>query len=541
MVQGTILAAASIIAKIIGLVYRIPLTGILGDEGNSYYSTANDIYTIILLISSFSLPMAISKLMAERIEKGEYRNANRVFICAVRFAVVAGLGLSLITYVFSGVLTKYVLHFELAKYGLRVIAPAILVFAITGTFRGFFQGLGTMVPTAVSQILEQIINAVVSVVCAGLMLRYGLKVARQMQNPSLAPAWAAAGGNFGTVVSVTVAMLFMMIVYARYRKVFAKQVRQDHTGQMEASGAIYTVLMQTLWPIVLSTVLYNISTVLDQGIFSSVLGKQGYAQQQYAVIWGIYVGKFRVLMNVPLSLASCLGPAIVPSLAGDMSKRDRKDASRKISMAIRYTMLLTIPCAFGLAALGGPVITMLFHPETGVPLAAGIMQAGALMIITYALSTLTTSILQGLGHLKEPLINCGIALVIHVIFLFFLLRSANLNIYAVIYSNVIFALVVCVLNALTIRRYLGYRQEYVRTFILPTIAAVIMAFGTYLVYRFFNLFAGNTISVIIAILAGAFIYAVGLVAFHVFTVDEIAAMPKGKSIIRFFRKMGLLR
>ena len=111
LVQGSILAAASIIAKVIGLIYRIPLNNILGDIGVSYYSTANEIYSIILMISSFSLPLAVSKLMSERIHKGEMRNANRVFLCAVRFAVVTGAALSLITYIFAGVLSKYVMNF----------------------------------------------------------------------------------------------------------------------------------------------------------------------------------------------------------------------------------------------------------------------------------------------------------------------------------------------------------------------------------------------------------------------------------------------
>ena len=139
LVQGTILAAASIIAKIIGLIYRIPLYNILGDVGNSYYSTANEIYSIILMISSFSLPLAVSRLMSERIQKGEMRNAYKVFLCAMRFAVISGGILALITYAFSGVLTRQIMNLEYAKYGLKVLAPAILIFAITGTFRGFFQ------------------------------------------------------------------------------------------------------------------------------------------------------------------------------------------------------------------------------------------------------------------------------------------------------------------------------------------------------------------------------------------------------------------
>ena len=541
LVQGSILAAAAIIAKIIGLIYRVPLTNILGDSGNSYYSTANEIYSIILMISSFSLPLAISRMMAERINKGEYRNAKRVFICAMRFAVVSGAAMALLTFALAGVFTKYVMNFELAKFGLRVIAPAILIFAITGTFRGFFQGLGTMVPTAASQVIEQIVNAILSIVCAGLMFSYGSSLAAKEGNDLLAPAWGAAGANFGTVGSVTVALVFMMFMYVSYRGSFDKKVRQDTTAHRESSIQIYRALFLTILPIILSTLIYNISFVLDQGIFNAILKGQGYTEKQYSIIWGIYSGKFRVLQNVVLSLASSIGPAIVPSLTASVSSKNRKEAISKIDASIRFTMIFSIPCAFGLGALGGPIITMLFHPESGLPLSAGIMQVGAVVIILYALSTLTTSILQGMGKFREPLINCAIALVLHVIVLFVMLRELDLNIYGVLISNIFFALLVCILNAVCINKHLGYRQEVFKTFFIPLVASAIMAFSVYGIYSLLHIFLGVSVSVVFAIIAGVFIYGFVLIVFKGITAEEIASLPKGKTILRLIRRTGLLK
>ncbi len=541
LVQGSILAVAAIIAKIIGMVYRIPLTNILGDTGNSYYSTANEIYSIILMISSFSLPLAVSRLMAERIQKGEYRNANKVFLCAMRLAVLGGGLMALFTWVFAGVITKYLMNFEYAKYGLRVIAPAILIFAITGTFRGFFQGFGTMVPTAISQVIEQIVNAVLSVVCAALMFNYGMSLTQAGGSDQLGPAWGAAGGTFGTVGSVTVALIVMMVMYTSYRRTFNGMIRKDHTAHRESNAQIYSLLLATILPIIFSTLIYNISTVLDQGIFNAILKSQGYSEQQYAIIWGIYTGKFRVLMNVVLALASSIGPAIVPSMTNAIAANSRREAVSKVQMGIRFTMLFSIPCAFGLAALGGPVIEMLFHPENGMPLSVGIMQAGAPMIILYALSTLSTSILQGMGKLKEPLIHCAIALGIHLVALFVMLRQFNLNIYAVIYANTIFALIVCLMNAMTISRTLRYRQEIYKTFFIPTVSSAIMAFAAYGVYALFHRFLGVSIATILGILTGVIIYAVAMIAFRGITAREIAQMPKGTVILRIFRKLGLLR
>lgn len=542
LVQGSILAVASIIAKIIGMIYRFPLTNTLGNEGNSYYSTANEVYNIVLMISSFSLPLAVSKLVSERIHKGEFKNAHRVFLCAMRFALIAGGALALLTYVFAGVITKYVLSIELAVYALRVLAPAIFVFAIVGVFRGFFQGYSNMTPTAVSQVIEQIVNAIFTVVCANIMYSYGVSLAQENGNELLGPAWGAAGGTFGTVVSITVAMLFMMFVYTVQKSTLKRQMRRDVTTHLESERAIYRTMILTIIPIVLSTLIYNISNVADQGVFNKVLLSQGYTEKQYTSIWGIYSGQFHVLMNVPLSLASCLAPSVVPSLTAAMARGDRGDARRKIRTSVRFTMIITIPCAVGMAALAKPILTMLYPSlETGRPLAVGIMQAGALLIILYAFSTLTTGILQGLGKLQTPLINNAAALVIHFILLYVMLTAGNLNIYAVVWSNICFALIVSVLNAIAIARFLHYRQEWKRTFLIPVIVSIIMGAAAYLVYQLFHLVFGNTISVLFAILAGVATYGIGLISFKGITVEEIAALPKGHLIVRLLRKTGLVR
>lgn len=542
LVQGSILAAASIIAKIIGMIYRIPLTNVLGDEGNSYYSTANEIYNIVLMISSFGLPLAVSKLVSERIHKGEHRNAHRVFLCAVRFAVFTGGLLALLTYALAGVITKYMLSYELAVYGLRVLAPAILIFAIVGTFRGYFQGYSNMVPTAISQVIEQIVNAIVTLVCANIMFRYGMELAKENGNASYGPAWGAAGGTFGTVASITVAMLFMMLIYALEKPTIRKLVRRDRNKRLEPTVNIYHALLVTILPIVLSTLVYNISNVVDQGVFNKVLAGQGYTQAQYGTIWGIYSGKFRVLMNVPLSLASCLSPSVVPSLTAAMAQGDLHDARQKVRTSLRFTMIITIPCAIGMAVLAEPILTLLYpSTKTGMPLAVGIMQAGALMIILYAISTLTTGILQGLGQLQTPLINNCIALALHFILLYVLLTIGNLNIYAVVWSNVFFAFVVCILNAIASRRFLHYHQEVLRTFIIPGIVSAIMGAAAFLIYSLFHAFAGNTVSTIMGILAGVLVYGIGMVSFKGITAEEIAVLPKGHAILRLIRKMGLLR
>ena len=180
-----------VITKIIGAVYRVPLVNIMGDTGMGYYGVAFQIYAIALTLTSYSLPLAVSKLVSARVAVGQYRNAYKVFRGALAFAITVGGTAALIIFFGAGFIASELMAMSLSAYALRVLAPCILVVALLGVFRGFFQGNGSMIPTAFSQVLEQIVNAVVSVLGAYLLLKAG----RAASDGSLGYAFAAAGGN----------------------------------------------------------------------------------------------------------------------------------------------------------------------------------------------------------------------------------------------------------------------------------------------------------------------------------------------------------
>lgn len=544
LVQGTILAAASIFAKIIGMIYRVPLTHILGDEGNAYYGSANSIYSILLMISTFSLPLAVSRLVSERLHKGQLKNAQRVFHCAMKFAVVCGGVIAALTFLLADVITGGIMKVDNAAMALRVLAPAIFIFAIAGVYRGYFQGFETMMPTAVSQVIEQIVNAVVSVAAAGILFNYGLSIADG--DTSRAAAMGAAGGTSGTVVSVTVALLFLMVIYYSNQKRMRRRIARDTTKKLDSDKAIYRAIIVTILPVVFSTLIYNLSPTLDQAFFNTILAGQGYTEEQYNTIYGIYLGKFYVLMNVPLALASCLAPSVVPALTAAMVDGDFTDARIKVRNTMRYTMILTIPCAVGMAALASPIMHLVFNDTHMLP--AGIMQAGALMIVLFSISTLTTSILQGMGKMKDPLRNSAIALVIHIVALVILLKQFRLNIYGVVYANTLFAFIICVLNAMAIKRHLHYRQELRKTFLIPLISSGIMGLAAYAVHWVINTllnyifidFASNAIATVLAIVAGAAVYLFLLIKLRGIRQREIAEMPKGQMMVSILKKIHFL-
>ena len=172
VIQGSILAMAGIVVRIIGMLYRMPLNDIIGKQGNGYYTSAFNVYNILLILSSYSMPVAVSKLVSARLARGEYKNCSRILKAALLYATLAG-GIASAALWFGADLFAQLIKTPFSRYALKTMAPTIWIMAYLGVLRGYFQGTGTMVPTAVSQILEQIVNAVVSVVAAGILFGVG--------------------------------------------------------------------------------------------------------------------------------------------------------------------------------------------------------------------------------------------------------------------------------------------------------------------------------------------------------------------------------
>ncbi len=543
LVQGSILAAASIISRIIGLLYRLPMTNIIGDTGNNYYSCAFEIYNIMLIISSYSLPLAVSKLVSARMAKRKRRQAYQVLKGSLLFAVIAGTAVALIVYLGAEFFTT-ALQTPLSVFALKVLAPVLVVVAILGVLRGFFQGMGSMMPSAVSQIIEQIVNAIVSVWAAYVLFQYGSKVGEVLGDPEkYGAAYGAAGGTLGTNLGAVSALLFMLLVFFVYMHVFKKKMKRERNVKVDSFAYTMKILIITIIPVLLSTTIYNISGIIDQGLFKNIAVLQGAATEEIDVWWGVFSGKYKVLINVPISIASAMAASSVPALSASYADGDNESVCNQINAAMRFIMVIALPCAVGLAVLARPIFMLLFHGtiET-LDLATSMMVLGSVAVVFYSMSTLSNGLLQGIDRLRVPVKNAAIALVAHIVVLIALMLFFRLNIYAVVIANAFFAFLVCVLNSIDIARHTGYRQEIKKTFVIPAVCSAIMGVITYFVYQgLYALCKSNVISLIIAFIIAVLVYGVTLLLFKGLSESEILKFPKGRLLVKAAKKLHLLK
>lgn len=532
IVQAGILAAAGIISRIIGLLYRSPLERIIGDEGNGYYGAAYNFYLIILLVSSYSIPTAISKVISGRLALKEYKNAHRIFQCALIYVVIVGGAASL--FAFFG--AKFLVR-QNTVVVLQVFAPTIFFSGILGVLRGYFQAHKSMLQTSVSQIVEQILNAVVSILAAYLLMQ-----TVRDQSETIQAVYGAMGSALGTGISVIISLLFMYWMYRLNRDMFKKRIKYDNSRKQLSYSKIFKIILLMVTPIILSTFIYNCTTSLNQKIFETIYATiKHVSDKDIATMYGVFSGKAVVLSNIPIAIATAMSAAMIPTVSGTYETGNIRGTNQKIGEAIHVTMLISIPSAVGLFVLAKPIINCLFNAKDTADLAARLLQCICITVIFYGLSTLTNGVLQGIGKVNVPVTNAAIAVIIQTVVIVPVLYFTELGLYALCIAMVVYSLSMCILNGIAVRRILGYRQKILRTFILPLISSLIMGgFVSLTYFGLYQLIKSNTICLFASIFVGGIVYFITSILLGVISENDLRKFPKGNVLVRGVKKLGIM-
>lgn len=527
--QAGILAAAGIICRLIGLIYRVPLANILKDEGNGYYSTAYNIYTIVLLLASYSIPSAISKLMAGKLEQREYKNAQRIFYCALMYVGSVGIIASL--FLFFG--ADFLLEGKAALV-LRAFAPTILIYGFLGVLRGFFQAHKSMTQTSVSQIFEQILNACVSVGAAYWFMK-----------KFEAPEYGAVGSALGTLAGVVTALLVMLWAYHINRNIIHKRIARDKCNALDSYGDIFKSMLFIVTPIILSTFIYNFNITLNNNLFTNIaMSHYGMTEQQSYAMFGIYSGKAVLLSDVPVALASAMSAALIPVVSGAFVREGRKAAGERVEVAVQTTMLFAIPAAVGMFTLAEPILDLLFSFETAqdLQMAVILLRMMTVSIAFYSLSTVSNGILQGIGKVNRPVIHAAIALAVQTVVVVGLLLGTKLGIYALPIAFIVYALLMSILNQLSVRKELGCRIRMIPVFIKPLISALVMGGAAYLIYTVvYMVLPVNIVALGMAVIFAVVVYGIAMILCGGITETTLDNIPKGSILKPILRKLGLRR
>lgn len=522
--NASFLMIAALISKVIGLLYKSPLSEIVGEIGIGYYGLAQNAYLILLMIASFSIPQAVSKVIAERLAFKEYKNAQKFFRGALIYTMILS-GASALFCLFGA---KYMIPSNQpgATLALQVLAPTIFLSGILGVYRGYFQAHSNMLPTSLSQIIEQILNAVVSIGAAWLFIHFFSDGTKE----GIAK-WGAAGGTVGTGAGVLIALLFMAAAYEVNRKQIARHVRADQTGKEDSYREIFRVLFLIVTPIIFSSFIYNINGYINGVMYSELAGRQGVNSEVVSTLYGEYSVYFLTIINIPLTLAGAAPTSMIPEVSALYAQHRRKAARRKIDEATQLSMFISIPAAVGLAVLAYPITRLLFPNTNGT--AGTLLLIGAVTIIFNTNSNVSNGVLQGIGKANLPMWNAAIALVINVGLLVALLQLTSLGIYAVLVATIVYSIVICILNDISMKKYIHYKNPWGTVYLCPLLASIPMGVAAGGIYYLLELVTGsNLISLLFAIAIGGMIY----LSFYTTIMTKLKAMEKRRRMEQRYKR-----
>lgn len=529
LMQGaTILAIAGIVSKIFGAVFRIPLTNMIGAEGQSYYGAAYPVYQFFYVIATAGFPVAISRMVSERIALGDYINAHKSFKLALKVTLVISLiSFAICFFGAGGIATFY--GNPGAENSIRAISFALLFTPIAASLRGYFQGQQNMTPTAVSQVVEQIVRVVVGLTLAYMFFRTSLEN-------------AAAGATFGASAGMIAAMILLLLMYKK-SSVSRQEKMRNSVVRVESSNARVKELIEIVIPITIGSSIMPLMMIIDAAVVMRRLQATGWTLAMSKTLYGLISGYCDPLVNLPVVFIDAITISLIPAVTTAFTLKKKADLDGNIKTGLKTMMVIAYPCAIGLIVLAKPILHLLYPTKIDeADLAIHTLQILAVSIVALAIMRTLSSSLQGIGKMTLPVINLFIGAVVKIVITFILVGIPALNINGAAIGTVCAYLTAALLNYRGLRKHADVELDLKSIFVKPLLASVIMGVSAIVVYEvMYAIHPSNALATGISIMLAVVVYFVMVFLTKAISREELTLVPKGDKIYKIAEKMHLVR
>ncbi len=374
---------SNLIVKAAGLVFKIPLTSLIGEVGMGYFNSAYTLFTWLYMLSAAGLPAAASMLIARIPEKRRRDGALKVFTVSVSvFSVVGLAGCALL--IFGSGAISHLMRVENSAPAIIAVAPTLFFVCQSAALRGYFQGFGDLRPHSVSQIAEAVGKAALGIALAYHAVNSGKSI-------PVAAAYAAAGITIG--VAAGMAVLYISFLFAK-----KERMECDPTPRRDIARRLIKAAM----PITLSSSVMSLASLIDSLIMTRTLHASGMSQAETAAIWGNYSSLAVPMFNLPPVITMPIAYALLPSLSEAFAAKNKDRAFKLTAEAFRSTLIIAVPCAVGLAAMSKPILSLLFADDVAER-GAGLLTLLAPASMLLCVLGLTNTVLQAWGRERVPL------------------------------------------------------------------------------------------------------------------------------------------
>ena len=563
---AAVLTASTVIVKIIGMFYKIPLGNILGATGMAYFMAAYNIFNPVYALSVAGFPVAVSKMVAESMARRHYRDAKRIFHASFILFILTGfIGFAIM---FWGAKPAAVLiGSREAHLSVAAIAPAIFFCCIISAYRGYYQGLGNMTPTAVSQVLESLFKLVCGVSFAAFLLKQGMAefdllgtvfgqtAGTRAEAALLVMPKTAAGAILGVTISSVISAIYLIMRHMAAgdgitRDMMAASPKPRKTSRVIGRLAVFalpvcigSVLTNITSLIDVATIMTRIGAAMDKGGDVVIAAHRGLIPPEVArdtvpqYLFGAY-SYCSSLFNLIPALTIAFGIAALPLISSHWALKDKEKAGQIAGSVLKLSALITFPAGFGLCALSGPILELLYPARAleaaiAAPILRTLGVGAALVGVTAPLG----SVFQAVGRADIPVKLMAVGAVLKTAVNYFLLAVPQLNINAAPYGTILCYFFIFTSGLLLLQTTLKFQIDMAGAFFKPLFCGIVCAVSAYISYASISNLLSARVSCLISLVIAGIIYMIFVIFLKIITKSEILLLPKGKKIAKILEKL----
>lgn len=564
-----ILMSATVIVKIIGYFFKVPLKGIIGVSGFGYFNAAYGLFNTLYALSVAGMPVAVARMVAQNMQQGRFRDVRKIKRLSTIAFLCAGLLGSLLMLAGAGPYVRLAQNPN-AFLSVFVMSPAIFFVCASSSYRGYYEGLRNMYPTAWSQVLEALVKLVCGLLFACAAIRMGMEeyegsgtvfgalVSTPEQARLAVLPYGAAGAILGIVVSTAAGSLFLWAYNRRRGDGISAQMLEQ-----AVPAATGKEILKQLWtiavPICLGALALNITTLIDVSSLTNRLstalanGEEALLSMYDGILpadmpreeipnylFGAY-NMSVTLFNLIPALTTTFGVSALPAVTAAWTSQNRRMLQKNIESVWRVTSMIAFPAGFGICALAEPILTLVYQADpASIPIAAPILRVLGIAAIFVALSSPTNSMLQAIGRVKVPVRLMLIGGFLKLAVNFSLVPIPSVNIQGAPFGTLLCYMTIICISVPTLCRAAGVRLRFGKVFLKPLFAGALCGITAWAGYGLLSRVAGNTISASFSILAAGIVYVVVLFLTHGVEKYDILMLPKGEKIAKLLEKYGLI-
>ena len=525
-----ILGMAGIIVKIMGAFFRIPLGNLIGAKGMGYYQAVYPIYTLFLTLATAGFPTALAKLVSEKNAIGDYKGVHKIFKVSYTVLFITGL-IAFSIFFFGAKEIVTAMENPDAYYAMLAIAPALLFVPMMSSYRGYFQGKKEMTKIAISQISEQFFRVIL-----GLGLAYMLM---NQFGATVGPKFGAAGAIAGATVGAMASTIYLVLVYLSERKQRKEEKKASQNFKDEKVSKILKKLLVVAIPITIGASVMPLVGMIDSMIVIRRLTEAGYTPDQALSMFGQLTGLAMSIINLPSVVTISMSMSLVPSISEAFAMGNKAKARKDTKSAIKVTLLMVLPAAFGIASLAHPIMALLYPSEP--PAVGTILLVLTPCVIFLGLMQTMSGILQGMGKPMIPVIALSVGMIFKIIISYTLTGIYEINVFGSALGTVTAYLVAALIELIYVKKAMNIRFSIKEFVITPLITVITMFIVVKLSYGALTGVVGGKLATVLAIVIGGLIYGIVLILIGGIKKEEILTMPKGEKIYKLLKKINLMK